>query len=172
MAPLLALAISIGIVSGGWMVIAYLLGLTGISALAVAAWPAFVGMPLYFAGGGGRKGLAKTIAATSCGAAVSILMVLIGNAMSFLGEPWPIAIGVGLGSFLVVMYSKLDMLSYIPGGFGGCASAFGVGVGTDVNLLVAVIIALASGAILGYTADVWAKKLIQEPATTVKTTSN
>ena len=159
MSLIIALAISIGVVSGAWMIIAHLLGLSGVTLLTVAAWPAFIGMPLYFASGGGRKGLAKTMAANAAGVIVSVLMVLMANALSFLGSPLDIAIAVGVGSFFIVSYSKWPPLSYIPGGFAGCASAFGFGVGTNTSLLIAVIIALFSGAILGYIADVWGNNM-------------
>jgi len=159
---LVSMAISIGFVSGIWMVIAHLLGVSGVTALVVPAWAAFIGMPLYFASGGGKVGLGKTMAANTAGAIMSILMVLMANSLSFLSNPWAIALAVGFGSFVVVMYSKWLPLSYIPGGFAGCASAFGFGVGTSLSLLIALVIALYGGAILGYIADVWGKAMAKQ----------
>lgn len=155
MSLVIALAISIGVVSGAWMVIAYLLGLTGVSALMVAAWPAFIGMPLYFASGCGQTGLGKTMAANTGGVIVSMLMVIMAGGLSFLGDPLAIAIAVAVGSFIIVAYSQWAPLSYVPGGFAGCACAFGTGMGTDISMLIALLIAMYSGAALGYVADVW-----------------
>jgi len=158
----LAMAISIGTVSGLWMVVAYFLGLTDITALMVPAWAAFVGMPLYFASGGGKKGLAKTFAANAGGSIMSIVMVLIASALSFLGEPIPIAVAVGVGSFIVVAYSLWPVMSYIPGGFAGASAAFAFGVGTDISMLIALIIAMFSGAFAGYIADVWGHSMAKQ----------
>lgn len=157
-----ALSISIGVVSGLWMIIAHYLGLTGLTFFIVPAWAAFVGMPLYFASGGGKKGLSKTLAANAGGALMSIVMLLIADFFGFLGGPFDIALGVGLGSLIIVCYSKFDLLSYVPGGFGGCASAFGFGAGKNFPMVAAVIIALFSGAILGYIADVWGNAMAKK----------
>jgi hypothetical protein len=157
-----ALAISIGTVSGIWMVIAHLLGLSAVTALMAPAWAAFIGMPLYFASGGGKGGLGKTFAANTAGSIMSMVMGLIMAGTSFLGNPAPIAIGVGLGSAIIVLYSKWPPLSYIPGCFAGCSAAFAFGVGYDISLLLALNIAMWSGAFLGFVADVWGNAMAKK----------
>jgi len=158
----IALAISIGTVSGIWMVIAHLLGLTGVTALMAPAWAAFIGMPLYFASGGGKTGLGKTMAANTGGSIMSMVMGLIAAGTSFLGNPAPIAIAVGVGSFIIVLYSKWPRTSYIPGGFAGCSAAFAFSVGYDFSLLIALNIAMWSGAFLGFVADVWGNAMAKK----------
>lgn len=163
-----ALAITIGTVSGIWMVIAWALGETGVVALMAPAWAAFVGMPLYFASGGGAKNLGTTFTGLAGGVLMSMVMFGIGDLLSAIPEPLPIAIGVGVGSWIVVSYSRISWIPYVPGGFAGAASSFAFGSAAyEWSMAVALIIALFSGAFLGYVADVlghaWAKDGHAEP---------
>jgi len=146
------------------MVIAYWLGLTEVVALAVPAWAAFVGMPLYFASGGGPKNLGKTFTGLAGGAAMSVVMVLIADALNFLPEPVPIAIAVGVGSFIVVAYSRIPWIPYVPAGFAGASASFAFGSADKHGyMVIALIIAMFSGAFLGYVADVWGHAMAKEP---------
>ena len=144
------LAITIGIVSGLWMVIAWALGQTEVLWLTVPAWAAFVGMPLYFASGGGPKKLGITFTGLLGGGLMSMVMSLMADGLDFLPEPIPIAIGVGVGSFIVVAYSQIPWIPYVPAGFAGASASFAFGVGYSGQLLIALVVAMFSGAFLGY----------------------
>jgi hypothetical protein len=165
-----ALAITIGVVSGLWMIIAWALDKSGVVALTVPAWAAFIGMPLYFASRGGKagpKGLGLTFTGLLGGALMSMVMFGIGDLLSAIPEPLPIAIGVGVGSWIVVSYSRLSWIPYVPAGFAGASASFAFGAAPyKWDLLIALVIAMFSGAFLGFVADVWghawAKEAVNE----------
>jgi len=159
---LTALGISIGILAGILIVLDYLLSLTGVPAIGIAAWGGFVAWACYYAAGGKKEGLFKVMAANTAGAIVAVLIVLLMGLIGFLGHPAALAVAVAIGAFVLVVQANWSVLSFIPGAFCGCAVAFGFGVGTDIMLLIACILSLWIGAIFGIISDVWGNAMAKK----------
>src|SRR2546429_3129950 len=107
---LMALAVSIGVLIAVWV---------KVGAMASLAVPAgIVAWACFFAAGGKITGLQKTIASTLSGVVwVWLAMTLIG-AMGMGNIAWII---IGVVAFLLVIQSKVAILSFIPGAFCGAA---------------------------------------------------
>jgi hypothetical protein len=104
------------------------------------------------------------MAANTAGAIVAVLIVLLMGVIEFLG-PWlALPIAVVIGAFVLVVQANWKVLSFIPGAFCGCASAFGFGVGTSLELLIAVLLSLWVGALLGYASDIWGNAMAKKEA--------
>lgn len=159
-----ALGISIGVLAGILCIICDLLSGTGISIISIAAWPGFIAWACYFAVGGKKEGLSKTLASNTLGAIMGFLIVWLTGPLSFLGGSISLAICVAIGSFILCVAANIDLLSFIPGSFCGCASCFGFHVGTDLSLLVTCILSLVVGALFAYASDIWGHKMAKEEA--------
>src|SRR6058998_1946085 len=111
---LMALAVSIGVLIAVWV---------KVGAMASLAVPAgIVAWACFFAAGGKITGLQKTIASTLSGVVwVWLAMTLIG-AMGMGNIAWII---IGVVAFLLVIQSKVAILSFIPGAFCGGRSRRG-----------------------------------------------
>lgn len=175
MTILVALGISIGVLAGALCVLCNLLGLTGISWIAIAAWPGFVAWACYFAVGGATRGekLKKTLASNTIGVAWGFIMVLLGTTVfSFLNTSSGIAIGVALaviiGAFFMCVEAKADIISFIPGAFCGCASSFGFGAAGKASLLIPLLLSMWVGAVLALASDVWGNAMVKTPASSAK----
>src|SRR5213082_43972 len=105
-----ALAVSIGVLIALWV---------KVGAMASLAVPAgIVAWACFFAAGGKVQGLQKAIAANLSGVIwVWIAMTLIGGT----GTSNLAFIFIGIVAFLIVIQSKIALLSFIPGGFCGAA---------------------------------------------------
>ena len=107
---LMALALSIGILIAAWVKLGPMANLA--VPAGIIAWGCF------FAAGGKMQGLQKTVAATISGVFwVWLAMTLIG--MMNMGDVAFIIIGIV--AFILVMQSKVALLSFIPGAFCGAA---------------------------------------------------
>lgn len=155
MSLFVALGISIGVLAGILCIICDLLAGTGMTAIMIAAWPGFVAWALYFAIGGNAKGMVKVMCANTAGIIVSMLIVLLAGALSFMGGTMSLAIAVVIGAFIMCVEAHWSPLSFIPGAFCGCAAAFGFGVGTDISLAIACLLSMFAGAILGHLSNIW-----------------
>jgi len=169
MTILVALGISIGVLAGGLCVLCNLLGLTGISWIAIAAWPGFVAWASYFAVGGEtrKEKLTKTIASNTVGVAWGWIMVLLGTSVfSFLNMANGVAIGVGLavviGAFFMCVEAKASIISFIPGAFCGCASCFGFGAAGKASLIIPLLLSMWVGAVLALASDVWGNAMVKK----------
>mgnify|MGYP000970319747 CR=1 FL=1 len=135
---LVALGITIGVLAGIWGVVA--------GNLALLTWAGFVSWACYFASGGKVDGLKRTIAANLAGVIWGVLMVVGAGALNF---PYAIGVTIAIGAFFMCVEAKINILSFIPGAFCGCAVYFGSGLKWE-----AAAIALIIGAVLGYLSDI------------------
>jgi hypothetical protein len=142
---LMALAVSIGVLIALWVKFG--------GAIAAFAVPAgIVAWACFFAAGGKTTGLQKTIASTLSGVVwVWLAMTLIG-AMGMGSFTWVI---VGVVAFLLVMQSRVAILSFIPGAFCG-AAVTAWATPTDAKGYLMVAVALVAGAVLGYLSEMGA----------------
>ncbi|OLE49606.1 MAG: hypothetical protein AUG01_05055 [Candidatus Rokubacteria bacterium 13_1_20CM_2_69_58] len=141
---LMALAVSIGVLIAVWV---------KVGAMASLAVPAgIVAWACFFAAGGKITGLQKTIASTLSGVVwVWLAMTLIG-AMGMGNIAWII---IGVVAFLLVIQSKVAILSFIPGAFCG-AAVTAWAAPTDAKGYLMVAVALVAGAVLGYVSEMGA----------------
>ncbi len=151
---LLALALSIGVLIGGWTYVAL-----GPGALPV--WAGIVAWGTFFAAGGKVAGLQKTIASNLSGVLWAFVALTLS---SRLGGSLPVLSAlVGVVAFVMVMQSKVALLSFIPGAFLGAATTVSVVVaagGTYLN----TVIALVAGAVLGFVSELLAGKVAKPAA--------
>ena len=155
MSILVALGISIGVLAGILCIICDLLAKTGVAAIMIAAWPGFVAWACYFAVGGKKEGLAKTMAANTAGVIMGVVIVLLMGIFSFMGNTIALAVAVVIGAFIMCVEANWPPLSFIPGAFCGCASCFGFGVGTNISGMIACLLSLWVGALFAYASDIW-----------------
>ena len=141
---LTALALSIGILIALWVKVGTMASLR--VPAGIVAWACF------FAAGGRTLGLQKTIAATLSG------VVWVGLAMALI---WTTHMGswswiiIGVVAFMLVLQSRVQILSFIPGAFCGAAvTAWAAPSDPKGYLMVAV--ALVAGAVLGYISEMGA----------------
>ena len=103
-----------------------------------------------FGAGGGLNGLIKSLAGFVAGAVWMVLanMVVASNQASLGDYQWAFLAVVAL---IIVLQSKVSLLSYLPAGLGGAALAAGAPTFRPFGLLV--IGSLIVGAVLGFAAD-------------------
>jgi uncharacterized protein DUF1097 len=141
---LTALALSIGILIALWVKVGTMASL--LVPAGIVAWACF------FAAGGKTQGLQKTVAATLSGVVwVWIAMALIGM-MNMGSWAWVI---IGVVAFILVLQSRVPVLSFIPGAFCG-AAVTAWAAPTDPRGYVMVAVALVAGAVLGYVSEMGA----------------
>jgi hypothetical protein len=160
-----ALALSIGILGGiaTWVALGPLAGVLQI-------WAIFIAWACFYHCGGKETGLKNTIVCTVVGAIIAWIALLIvtkaGMADS-LGVPLWAGIVVAVTVFVLVMLAKIPALATIPAMVYGYASvagffllnAFDTPPGADLtaanftNPLIAVIVSLIVGAVLGFISE-------------------
>ncbi|MFB0920389.1 MAG: DUF1097 domain-containing protein [Oscillospiraceae bacterium] len=167
---LTALGISIGVLAGALCILCNLLGDTGISWIAIAAWPGFVAWACYFAIGGEtrKEKLTKVMASNTVGVLWGWVMVFIGvKVLGFMNIDGVAAFGVGIavviGAFFLCVEANISILSFVPGAFCGCASAFGFGAAGDAKLIVPLLLSMWVGAVLALASDVWGNAMVKAP---------
>src|SRR6266571_5318172 len=127
---LMALALSIGVLIALWV---------KVGAMASLAVPAgIVAWACFFAAGGKTTGLQKTIASTLSGVVWVWLAMTLVAMLNMTSLTW---VFVGVVAFLLVIQSKVAILSFIPGAFCG-AAVTAWSAPTDVKGYVMVAVAL------------------------------
>lgn len=166
---LIALGISIGVLAGVLIVVEYLFSLIGIAALAVTTWPGFVAWACYFAVGGKKEGLIKTLAANTAGILVAMLIVILAGLFAFMGHPIGLAIAVVIGAVILVVQAFWKHLSYIPGAFCGCAVGFGfIAFGTHafgdggLESMISLMLSMWIGALFAFASDIWGNAMAKK----------
>ena len=114
MSPLIAIAITTGILSAVWGWVAVTLGLI--------SWGGVLGCTSYFASSGGYKALLQTLLCNASGMLWALLLIH--------GDAWW---GAGVAGYLMTgvvaplmcVQARQQWLSYIPGTFAGCCAPFG-----------------------------------------------
>lgn len=141
---LMAMAVSMGVLIAVWAWIGPMVSLA--VPAGIVAWACF------FAAGGKVQGLQKAIASNLSGVVWVWLAMTLAGAMN-LGGFAPVIIGVV--AFILVIQSKVAMLSFIPGAFCGAAVTAWARPG-DVRGYALIAVALVAGALLGYIAEMGA----------------
>ncbi len=116
---------------GGLLVFALVVGLACVPwtyyiiTFGLPLWASFIGSALFFASGGEKDGLIKTIPTVVLGilCAVSVM-----KGYGLLPGPGlvPLSIAVGIAAFLIVILSQVGALAFVPGSFGSFATTFAV----------------------------------------------
>ncbi|PYO13632.1 MAG: DUF1097 domain-containing protein [Gemmatimonadetes bacterium] len=122
---LMALAVSIGVLIALWVKFGGLIGVAIAVPAGIVAWACF------YAAGGKTQGLQKAIAANLSGVVWVLLANLVISGAGLQSFGW---IVIGIVAFLIVMQSKLPVLSFIPGAFCGAALTAASGAGTDIKV--------------------------------------
>lgn len=143
---LMALALSIGVLIAVWVKVGPML----FSSLAIAVPAGIVAWACFFAAGGKTTGLQKTIAANVSGVVWVWLAMTLINMMNMSNLAF---VFVGIVAFIVVLQSKIALLSFIPGAFCGAAITAASGAGTNVTANLMVALAMVAGAVLGYVSE-------------------
>ncbi|HEU5261301.1 MAG TPA: DUF1097 domain-containing protein [Gemmatimonadales bacterium] len=142
----MALALSIGVLIAVWVKVGPML----FSSLAIAVPAGIVAWACFFAAGGKTTGLQKTIAANVSGVVWVWLAMTLINMMNMSNLAF---VFVGIVAFIVVLQSKIALLSFIPGAFCGAAITAASGAGTNVTANLMVALAMVAGAVLGYVSE-------------------
>jgi uncharacterized protein DUF1097 len=137
MSLVMAISLSVGLLSGLWALIS--------SSLGLLTWVGFIGCTSYYASGGKKDGLKKSVMANMTGILWAMSIILLSK---YIGGSYTGAIMTGIFSFVMCIQSKIKSLAFIPGTFCGSCAVFG-----SNGDWKAVIVALLCGAILGYSSD-------------------
>lgn len=140
---LLALGLSIGILAGIW---------AQVSILPAIALPTFVGViswACFYAAGGKKEGLLKTVASNLTGVLWAFVVVLIFKAIVGVLPAAALGIAIAIGCFIMVMQANIKFLSFIPGTFAGAAAYFATNYDWKKTAIALVI-----GALLAYLSEV------------------
>ena len=118
--------------------------------MSVSEGKALIAFAIFFGSGGGLNGLIKSLAGFVAGAVWMILanMVVASNQASLGDYQWVFLAVVGL---IIVLQSKVSLLSYVAAGLGGAALAAGAPTFRPFGLLV--IGALILGTVCAFAAD-------------------
>ncbi|QFI53617.1 DUF1097 domain-containing protein [Aeromonas simiae] len=114
MSPLIAIALTTGLLSAIWGWLATLLGLI--------AWVGFLGCTSYFASEGGYRALLKTLLCNSSGMLWALLLI---HGDAWWGHGTAGYLMTGVVATLMCVQGRQQWLSYIPGTFAGCCATFG-----------------------------------------------
>jgi len=142
---LMALALSIGVLIALWVKVGPML----FGSLAIAVPAGIVAWACFFAAGGKTTGLTKTIAANVSGVIWVWLAMAVMGAMSMGNLAF---VFVGIVAFILVLQSKIAILSFIPGAFCGAAITAASGA-SDIKGYAMVAVAMIVGAALGYVSE-------------------
>lgn len=141
---LMALAVSIGVLIAIWTYVA-----VGMVAQ-LSVWAAIVAWGCFFAAGGKMQGLQKTVASNLSGLIYVYIALHVLPMMG--GSTAALAILVGVIAFLMVVQSRVAMLSFIPGAFIGAAVTVGSNH-ASTNDYAMTGLSLILGAVLGYVSE-------------------
>ena len=152
------LGITIGVLAGVLVFVAGILPGGTPTWLKIGVWPAFVAWALYFAKGGGKDGLIKTMAGNTAGMIAGFLSLLLLSAFTLNNTyvaALVLAIIIVVAAFIMTMCGNFDFVSYVPALFCGCAAVFGWGGGTAIQPTIALLLTMWIGAILAHLSNLW-----------------
>lgn len=115
---LVALGISIGILAGTWVYVGLL------PAIALPVWVGVISWACFYAVGGKKEGLLKTLCSNLSGLLWGFLIVTVYGKLG--GSLIVLAVAVAVGCFIMCVMAKINIFSFIPGAFAGTASYFSV----------------------------------------------
>lgn len=148
MNPLMAQAISIGVLLAVWDFVSGLVHLS--------IYPGIIAWGCFIASGGKTEGVVKSLAGLLSGAFWALAATQLGDILG--GARAVNAVVVGLAGVVIVFQSRFPILSFMAGAF--------VGAGTLLSFptllpegLVRLIGAMIAGVIFGYLSEMLAAKL-------------
>jgi uncharacterized protein DUF1097 len=154
---LVALAVSIGILIAAWTYVA-------LGPAALPVWAGIVAWGCFFAAGGKTTGLTKTVASNLSGVFWAFVALYLNGSLK--GGIGTLSLLVGVVALLMVIQSKIALLSFIPGAFLGAATAVSVVVGAEGKFphpWVRTAVALILGAVFGYLSEMLAAAIARKP---------
>jgi hypothetical protein len=163
MPALIALAVSVGVLA---VVATWLYFLPALLAIAsVQVWQGFIAWGCHYHCGGKITGTRNTIICMSWGAVVGMAAALLAAQLPFGTLALPVA--VGIGAAVIVLSSKVPLLSAIPASVYGFASIAGLmllgGSGmTPQKALLPTILSIIIGALFGYVSEAIAGALTKK----------
>lgn len=146
MKPVNAISVSVGILVTLWT-----FATLGFLEPKVITWITFLTWASFYAAGGGREGLVRSIACGIVGALVSALVVWVSNQVGggTSGKGLVIlALLLGGLGWTLCWLSQFSLLRVIPASFIGAASFFGAGAPLDQKLFW-VLLSLVCGSLMG-----------------------
>jgi uncharacterized protein DUF1097 len=155
-----ALGVSIAVLIAVWTYLA-----AGVASLPV--WVGVVTWGAFFAAGGKTDGMIKTIAASLSGLVWAFIASLVLGKIG--GGTLALSVLVGVAAFMMVLQSKVSLLSFIPGAFLGAAVFFGAGLASGPTIgssLGKVALALVAGAVFGRLSEMLAGEISHKKAET------
>ncbi len=163
MSSYLALTISIGVLGG---IDTFLTA----TVLPIPVWVTFLAWASFFAVGGGRAGLIKSVASNWTGIVIATVSLLVAGAAG--GSALAAAICVGLGSAAMILATKLPLTSFPPAIVFGFASFVGTTAATGqsvttlglANPTLVAAFSMLVGALFGYVSEIFANALATRPA--------
>jgi hypothetical protein len=118
------------------------------------SWISFQSWAVYFFAGGTIKGGIKAFLAYATGIAASILIMLLGGAITPALAFWGVPVAVGLVAFAVIFFEKVEWLSLIPALFIGAGAFFAfmnyVPRATFTNAAITELVYCTIGLLFGY----------------------
>lgn len=164
MSMLAALTVSIGVLA----VVATWLFLGPLAAFQAQVWQAFIAWACFYHSGGKLAGVRAAAIGMSFGAVVGVASVLLAQQLGALAVP----IAVGIGASVIVLASKIPVLSTIPASVYGFAAVAGLillgGEGmTATKALVPTIVSIVIGTAFGYVSEALAGALTKKAAAPV-----
>jgi len=118
------------------------------------SWISFQSWAVYFLAGCSIKGGIKAFLAYAVGIGASILIMLLGGALTPALAFWAVPVAVGLIAFAVIFFEKVEWLSLIPALFIGAGAFFAfmsyVPGATFSNAAITELVYCAIGLVFGY----------------------
>ncbi|MDO9315254.1 MAG: DUF1097 domain-containing protein [Burkholderiaceae bacterium] len=145
-----AISLSVGLWVGIWC-----FATLGFLEPQVMTWITFLTWASFFAAGGGKVGLTKSIASAFAGTLISAAVVWLNGYLGGGVQGFGLLIFSALLALLgwsLCQLSKIDLFSFIPGAFIGAASFFGAGAPLDAKLGW-VLVSIICGAVMGLVSE-------------------
>jgi hypothetical protein len=144
---LIALGISIGVLAGLFTWFAGTVTAIGSWKTPFVVWVGFAAWACFYAAGGRRLGLQKTLAANVAGAVWGWAIVwAVGHTSS---SALVLGAFVAVAAFAMCVQAAWSVLGFIPGAFVGAAAYFGTG-----GLFWATVVSLVLGGLLAFASEV------------------
>lgn len=118
------------------------------------SWICFQSWAVYFFAGGTVKGGIKAFLAYALGIGASVLIMLLGGALTPALAFWAVPVAVGFIAFLAIFFEKVEWLSLIPALFIGAGAFFAfmsyIPGATFTNATITELVYCAIGLGFGY----------------------
>jgi hypothetical protein len=118
------------------------------------SWICFQSWAVYFFAGGTVKGGIKAFLAYALGIGASILIMLLGGALTPALAFWAVPVSVGFIAFVAIFFEKVEWLSLIPALFIGAGAFFAfmsyIPGATFTNATITELVYCTIGLVFGY----------------------